>query len=114
MSGCGSTASSSNWPEAVYSEKYGWEPQPTNTLPFASGSRLPMYSASRLSLCGYCASSVAAWVLWLSLSTSPRERPVGDTYVPPPVIWQQWSSNMLTVEFGYTATSCCHWKSAPE
>ena len=37
---------------------------------------------------------------WSSLSTSPREGPVAGTEVPPPVSWQQWSSNIVTVEPG--------------
>jgi len=42
------------------------------------------------------------------------EGAVGETYVPPPVIWQQWSSNSVTLGVpGYTTTSCCHSKSAP-
>ena len=44
--------------------------------------------------------SVAVRACWSSLSTSPRDGPVAGTEVPPPVSWQQWSSNMVTVEPG--------------
>ncbi len=56
-------------------------------------------------------------VLWFNLSTRPRDGPVGATEVPPPVSWQQWSSNTVTVGPVFSpaasATSCCHWNSAP-
>ena len=55
-----------------------------------------MYSASKFEPWLYWPASVAVCVFWSSLSTSPREAAVGETYVPPPVIWQQWSSNSVT------------------
>src|SRR5579884_336343 len=95
MSEPGKRASSSMLPDESYSEKNGAEPQPTNSLPFGSGSRLPMYSALKFEPCVYSPASFAVCVRGSSFRTRPREYDVGETYVPPPVIWQQWSSNSV-------------------
>ena len=75
---------------------------------------LPMYSESNWEPWLYWPARVAVCARGSSLSTSPRDGAVGETYVPPPVIWQQWSSKSVTSgEPGYTTTWCCHAKSAP-
>src|SRR5947209_18849592 len=99
----------SSFPDLLYTEKNGREPQPTSALPLESSCVLPRNAASKFFARGNCSTTDAEWCVVSSCSSSPRDGPLGFLNTPP-MFGQQASSNRLTRLPGSSRTMCCHSK----
>ncbi len=91
----GKAALSSTRPAFWYSEKYGWDPHPTRTLPSGSSWVLPVNATSKPVPWRYWWTSVAVSYFVASSRISPWAGPPGWPNVPLLMMAQQLSSKTV-------------------